>query len=246
MKVIFTLFLFLCLAQAFCSENGKDDLKKVCRDTWCYYHESLEGWNLFYSESLISSGRPGLLKVREQVAKDLAYIKIVMPKFAIKSLQSVEIYLNSFDPQGRFAGGVYHYSREVLIERGVDPGKFQGIEIYNINNFLKWKISQPGLILHELGHAYIHQFMTSGERQRLKAVYELAMAKGIYEDVPYFNGTDTFNQRAYATKDYYEFFCEVIEAYFWKNDYYPFNKDDLYNFDPETYYNIEQLFKLWP
>ena len=28
------------------------------------------------------------------------------------------------------------------------------------------------------------------------------------------------------------YFAEITEAFFWENDYFPFDRDDLYYFDP--------------
>jgi hypothetical protein len=32
-----------------------------------------------------------------------------------------------------------------------------------------------------------------------------------------------------------EFFAEMTEAYFWKNDMFPFDRNELKSYDPETY-----------
>jgi hypothetical protein len=243
MKLVLLLLITIISIKNSYSEDKRKDFKKVCRESWCYYYESLEGWDVFYSKSLMVSDGPGLEDMREQLIKDLVYIKTMMPKSILKSLKTIEIYLNLFDPEERYFGGVYHYSREVLIQRGLDPHKFEGIEIYNFKNFLKWKKSQPGIILHEFGHAYIHQFLTAHEVEQLESIYNSAMESGIYNDVPYFNGTETFNTKSYSTKGFYEYFCESIEAYFWRNDYYPFTKSDLYKFDPKIYDLIKEVFQ---
>jgi len=46
--------------------------------------------------------------------------------------------------------------------------------------------------------------------------------------------------KSYAIHDKYEFFAEMSEAYFWKNDYYPFVKSDLKRFDPRVKQMIEE------
>ena len=45
--------------------------------------------------------------------------------------------------------------------------------------------------------------------------------------------------KSYAIHDKFEYFAEMSEAYFWKNDYYPFDKADLRSYDPEAKAVIE-------
>ena len=55
------------------------------------------------------------------------------------------------------------------------------------------------------------------------------MAAGLYDSVPYAAGG---TYEAYATTDHKEYFAELTEAWFWENDYYPFNRAELLEFDP--------------
>ena len=48
--------------------------------------------------------------------------------------------------------------------------------------------------------------------------------------------------RAYALNNPQEYFAESTEAYFSRNDFFPFTRDDLIRHDPET---ARLLAKLW-
>ena len=55
------------------------------------------------------------------------------------------------------------------------------------------------------------------------------MNQGTYESVEDCVGSG--GNRAYALTNEQEYFAEITEAFFWENDYYPFNRDDLYAHD---------------
>ena len=46
--------------------------------------------------------------------------------------------------------------------------------------------------------------------------------------------------RAYALNGPNEYFAELTEAYFGKNDFYPFNRDDLKHHDPDGFRLVDQ------
>jgi hypothetical protein len=136
----------------------------------------------------------------------------------------------------------YHPSKEWLILNGWKPEKAKSINITNINNFIDWTASnQPFMVLHELTHAY-HDQVLGYDNADVQGAFDNAIKLKKYESVPYFNGRSTFNQKAYATNNSQEYFAELTEAYFGKNDYYPFNKSELAKHDPKGY---EMLQKVW-
>jgi hypothetical protein len=49
------------------------------------------------------------------------------------------------------------------------------------------------------------------------------------------------NRRHYALSNDREYFAELTESYFGKNDFEPFTRDELRAFDPDGYAMIEQL-----
>ena len=84
------------------------------------------------------------------------------------------------------------------------------------------------MVLHELSHAWHHQYLGFGHTG-IRTAFEDAMAAGLYDSVPYATGG---SYEAYATTDHKEYFAELTEAWFWENDYYPFNRAELLEFDP--------------
>ncbi|MNT69485.1 hypothetical protein D3C72_2078100 [compost metagenome] len=97
--------------------------------------------------------------------------------------------------------------------------------------------------MHELAHAYSAQYLTNEERTAVEHAYNAAMAKGLYGEVPYFDGEKTYLQKAYASTDRYEYFTESVEAYFWKNDYFPFNRKELKIYDPQMFAVVRAIWQ---
>ena len=97
---------------------------------------------------------------------------------------------------------------------------------------------QPCMVLHELAHAY--HFLVLGEKNpEIAAAYRQAVESGSYESVDYAGGG---KRRAYALVNEKEYFAEISEAYFGRNDFYPFTRADLQRHDPVGY---ELLRRLW-
>jgi hypothetical protein len=59
-----------------------------------------------------------------------------------------------------------------------------------------------------------------------------ALASGLYDSVERNDGS---RESAYALKSHREFFAELSEAYFGRNDYFPFTRQQLRTFDPESF-----------
>ena len=77
----------------------------------------------------------------------------------------------------------------------------------------------------------------------IKAAYESAKSSGKYDRVlrQDSQGRRTYD-RAYAMSNPQEYFAESTEAYFSKNDFFPFDREELKQHDPEMF---ALLAKLW-
>jgi hypothetical protein len=93
------------------------------------------------------------------------------------------------------------------------------------------------MILHELAHAY-HILVFGDSNSGIEAVYQQAVASRLYESVYYIKGG---KRKAYALTNAKEYFAELSEAYFGKNDFYPFTHTQLKKHDPVGYQMMEQV-----
>jgi len=80
---------------------------------------------------------------------------------------------------------------------------------------------------------------TATLHHHIEALYNQRLADGRYENVEYLvHGSQ--KTRHYAMNSAFEFFAESTEAYWGKNDYYPFNREELLSYDPELHSLIEK------
>ena len=132
----------------------------------------------------------------------------------------------------------YHPGRQWLIENGFNPDKEKGIEIANPKNFVEWtRDAQPLMVLHELAHAY-HDLVLGFDRAEIKRCWDKAVASGRYDEVMHISGKP---RRHYALTNEREYFAELTESYFGKNDFEPFDREALRAFDPDGYEMIERF-----
>jgi hypothetical protein len=102
----------------------------------------------------------------------------------------------------------------------------------------------PNFALHELAHAFHDRVLKDGfENAEIRSVYERAKSSGIYDQVERSNGDGKQNsfERAYGMSTPMEYFAEATEAYFSRNDFFPFTRNDLFNHDPMMYALLEKL-----
>jgi hypothetical protein len=161
----------------------------------------------------------------------------VMPSRHLVYLKQVQIWI---EWRSRVVGAAeFHPSVEWLTANGYNPEKAGSIEISNTNNFVQWsRTDQPWMIMHEMSHAY-HSIVLSYKFQDIGLAYKNAVDLKLYEDVPYIKGG---KQRAYAMNDSKEYFAELSEAYFGKNDFFPFTNSELAMHDRLGY---QLMVKVW-
>ena len=117
----------------------------------------------------------------------------------------------------------------------------KAVEITNVANFDFENIRMPYLMLHELAHAYHDQVLGFGN-SKLRTRYEAARDSGSYEMVKRFTGRKIINDKAYGMNNAKEYFAESTEAFFGKNDFFPFDKEELRAHDPKMH---DLLIELW-
>ena len=156
--------------------------------------------------------------------EDLEQVANSIPASAFTYLKRVTIWV---EHEQDFPGGVYHPSAQWLSNNGYPEEWAKGIQIGNAANYMSWVEQQPAMVLHELAHAWHHQRLGYNDRD-IEAAYAAAMESGIYDEVAYVSGGTA---EAYAKTNKQEYFAELTEAWFWRNDFYPFVRDQLIEHD---------------
>lgn len=133
----------------------------------------------------------------------------------------------------------YHPSKDWLTSNGYPAEMEKSVEIKSIRNFIDWQADQPYMVLHELAHAYEDLYLADMQ-DKIAAAYESALAGGKYENVLDSRGV---RRRHYALTNKTEYFAELSESYFGKNDFYPFTKEELKEFDPTGYKLMQEAWE---
>jgi hypothetical protein len=173
--------------------------------------------------------------MRKELDRQLAAIVREMPADRLPALRKVRIWVE-WEKQKNGAAE-FHPSVEWLTSHGYNPEKAGHIELSNTRHFVEWSRSaQPWMVLHEMAHAY-HHLVLGDDYKAIEAAYRHAVDAKLYESVAYCSGG---RQRAYALTNSKEYFAELSEAYFGRNDFYPFVRSELKKHDPQGYKLMEQ------
>jgi len=204
----------------------------------------VEGWTVVVNERLLAEEEAATRKALEILRSQLKQIVRVVPAPAVAKLREVTLW---FSPQypGVKPKAEYHPGAGWLRDNGRDPAMVKGIEFTDIRNFEAEARRMPNFTLHELAHAYHHRVLPGGfNNADIKAAFERAKTSKSYDKVErwFGNGKPNTFERSYAMTDPQEYFAESTEAYFARNDFFPFTRDQLKQHDPD----MEQLLgKLW-
>jgi hypothetical protein len=203
-----------------------------------YAEAVLHGWRVMVSKQLLVQDSGLAMRVLNLLDAQLAQIQASVPTKAVIELQAAPIWLELQTPGLR--GAQYHWSADWLRDNGYNPRKARSVEISSAQDYLLWSQLQPSIILHELAHAY-HDRVLGKDHPELLAAFASAGTRGLYESVPSAQGPAG---RAYALNDYLEFFAELSEAYFVRNDFFPFTREELRQYDPAGYAMIESTWAI--
>ena len=209
-----------------------------------YHTNTIEGWRVLIDQRLLSDNQAATEKALNLLTIQLREIVAKVPAPAVTKLRNVTLW---FSPQysNVTAKAEYHPGAEWLREHNRNPDMVRGVEFTNIDKFESETRRMPNFTLHELAHAFHHGFLQDGfENTAIKTAFDGAKAKGAYDKVERWNGTAraAAKERAYAMVNQMEYFAETTEAFFSRNDFFPFTREELKRHDPEMH---DLLVKLW-
>ncbi|MBK8452299.1 MAG: hypothetical protein WAQ53_05095 [Thiofilum sp.] len=194
---------------------------------------TIRGWSIYYDAQLVKQETKTLLRTFVLLDDKLEQISALLPQAALEQLQQVPIWISQH--QGK--GLVYHASATWLLTHGRNPKLARSIEVQHLEDFATWSENQPLVLLHELAHALHHQVFNYHNTLINKA-FQQAKKDHLYQSVQRYDGSYA---PAYALENEREYFAELTESYFGRNDYYPFNRQQLKDYDPVGYQMIESI-----
>lgn len=222
--------------------NGRDDIKDVKFELSHHTTFLFNGWMIHLNDQLWQddAGKAATRKMLRLLSEQLARVVKAVPATAVKRLRKVPVWINPEYENVR-PRCEYHPGAGWLRDNGRDPAMAKAVEISNVRIFEFENRRMPYLMLHEMSHAY-HDQVLGFDEPRIVAAYEVARESGSYESVSRFTGVKTVNDKAYAISNHKEYFAESTEAYFGKNDFFPFDRSELRAHDPQM---DALLGKLW-
>jgi len=201
--------------------------------------KEIEGWTVHVQPALLEGehSEEGAAALK-MLANHLQRIAILLPEDRLVKMKKLEIWIERHHPT--LGAMQYHPSVGWLKSHGHDPRLAKKVHIPRAKSLLSRHqlIKHPAVVLHELAHAYHDQYL-SFDNPKIIKVYEQAKEAGIYEKCLLYNGRKV---RHYGLSNHKEYFAEGTEAYFYRNDFYPFVRAELKEHDPKFH---DLLAEIW-
>jgi len=222
--------------------NGKSDARKETpkKEHFDPVIKDIEGWTVRVDPQMLEGEHAQAgARALAMLANHLQRIAILMPEYRLEEVRKLDIWVEHDHPEINVEPGPYHPDVDWLTERGYDPRLAKKVHVTRAASLLErhHMIKHPAVILHELAHAY-HDQVLGFDEPRIKAAYNKAMNAGLYEKVLDYTGRRV---RAYAATNHKEYFAEGTEAYFYRNDFYPFVRAELKQHDPVLHDLLEEI-----
>ncbi len=222
-------------AVIFCSESKTEQIEREIRN--------ISGWQVHIAKKLLETEPEDTAKALNGLKKMLDEIVRDVPAAAVTEMKKVPLYFSPSYKDGQ-SRAEFHPGARWLRDNGRDPAMAQGVEFSGVHDFEAEMQRMPNFALHELAHAYHFRSLPDGfDNEEIKAVYRRAKESGRYNRVErtFGNGKPGAVERAYAITNAMEYFAETTEAYFSRNDFFPFTREELLRHDPEMHALLEKL-----
>lgn len=211
-------------------------------------HETRDvlGWTLHVNKSLLAADPEATATAVTLLERQLAEVVRVVPPVAVAELKKTPLWFSPEYP-GVPPRAEFHPDPGWLRNNGRDPAMARAIEFTNIRIFPQECDRMPNFALHELAHAY-HFCVLGFDDPTIKDAFERARAGGLYDKVERHHGGGRPNSvgRAYALSNEKEYFAETSEAYFSRNDFFPFTREQLSAHDPRMVRVLETVWAATP
>lgn len=194
-----------------------------------FAHGKIQGFEVMIHTKILDDEKLGHA-VKMETARQLHHIEQSIPPEPLRVLRKVRVWIiRRGDPKQAVAE--YHPDARWLQDNGFNPDMAGGIGVPDADRFLAdSKGKHFNMLLHEMAHAY--EFRVLGpENADLKATYQRAMNDGLYRDT-------------YYSHSHHEYFAELTEAYFGRNDYAPRTREEARAYDSRGVEFIERAWKV--
>ena len=200
----------------------------------------IRGWQVHLREDLMAAKPAETEKALGLLEQQLEEIEKVVPAGPLAELRKVPLWFTS-GYEGIPPRAEYHPGAKWLADNGRDPAMAKGVEFTNVTIFEAETRRMPNFALHELAHAY-HDRVLGFNEARIAAAYAKAKESGSYAKVERRDAEGRSSHApAYAMTNPQEYFAETTEAYFSRNDFFPFTRAELEKHDPGMFKLLGQI-----
>lgn len=202
--------------------------------------QDIEGWKVHVDPALLDGEhREEGTQALAMLANHLQRIRILVPEGPLERMRRLEIWIEHSHPT--LKSKQYHPSRDWLVEHGHDPRLEKKVHIPRARDLLSREqmLKHPAVILHELAHAY-HDQVLGFEHPGIAAAFAKAQIAGHYQSVLAHTGRKV---RHYALSNPKEYFAEGTEAFFYRNDFYPFVRAELKEHDAFLHDLLQEIWE---
>lgn len=200
--------------------------------------QKMEGWTVHVDPALLEGDHAeaggAALKM---LGNHLYFLTLLVAEPQLTDLRKCEIWI---EREHELKAMQYHPDAGWLTNHGYDPRLAKKVHIPVAAQLLSrgQLIKHPMVVLHELAHAYHDQFL-SFDNPKIIAAFDKAKASGKYKNILLYTGQRVLH---YGMTNHKEYFAEGTEAYFNRNDFYPFVRAELKEHDPDFH---EVLVEIW-
>jgi len=198
----------------------------------------IEGWKVHVEPSLLEGEhRDEGTRALTMLANHLQRIAILVPAGPLAKLRQLEIWIEHDHPT--LTSKQYHPSRQWLVDNGHDARLEKKVHIPRAADLFSREqmLKHPAVVLHELAHAY-HDQVLGFDHPEILAAFARAQLAGKYQSVLDHKGGKV---RHYALSNHKEYFAEGTEAYFYRNDFYPFVRAELKEHDAALHDLLDRI-----
>ncbi|MAG97576.1 MAG: hypothetical protein CMM08_12930 [Rhodospirillaceae bacterium] len=200
----------------------------------------VEDWTVHVNKQLLSFHGRLALDTLDVLQTQLGRVTQVLPAGILERLQQVPIWVElSLDNKITNAPAFYRSLRQGGADDGWRYPTEGSVVIREARLFAYGTRGHPMVLLHELAHAY-HDQVLGFDYDGIRRLYLDAKTSGRYDNVPTVYGK---RLPAYAMTNAQEYFAELSEAYFGRNDFFPFRRKDLRGFDPGMFGLLNSLWQ---
>jgi arylsulfatase A-like enzyme len=204
----------------------------------------VSGWTIHLHDQLVADSSRATNRMLELLHGQLQRVVDVIPEPALTHLREIPIWINP-PYEGKRGTAEYHPDVGWLKKNDRNPAMGRAIEITNVSNFPFENRRMPYVLLHELAHGFHDRILQNGyANSEIRTAYERARDSGSYDEVARFTGIKTIKDKAYGMSNPMEYFAESTEAYFGRNDFFPFTRPELKQHDPWMHDLVQKLWTL--